>query len=139
MVPGTSPKWVLILIAIAIIVAGLAFDRGHSWWKSRQAQVTVLAPIEAKVEATDDILKGGAKATADRNKDDRSATKAADTFRNDIARSTSDEPENRDRADRPVPVSVRNAFRAQRLALERSNGAAADGGGPAPESDAPER
>jgi len=137
--PTPSAKQVLIMIAMGVILAGLVVDRANTWWQKRQAVAAATAPLEGKVEATAGINAAGAQADQDRSNDDQAATTAADTFRNDIARSRRDDPEARDRADRPVPRSVRDAFRARRLAIERSGCAGADCRAPAPEPDPPER
>lgn len=137
--PTPSARQVLILIAISVILLGLVADRVNTWWQKRQAVEAATAPLTEKIEATAGINADGAKADQDRATDDHTATTAADTFRNDIARSRRDDPEARSRADRPVPRSVRDAFRARRIAIERSAGAGADGRAPAPEPDTSER
>lgn len=137
--PTPSAKQVLIMLAMGVILAGLVVDRANTWWKQRQAVNAATAPLEGKIEATAGINADGAKADSERETDDRAATTAADTFRNDIARSRRDDPEARARADRPVPRSVRDAFRARRIAIERSAGPGADGGAAAAEPDPAER
>lgn len=137
--PMPSAKQTLFMIAIAFILAALVVDRISTWWSKRQAVAEATAPLEGKIEATAGINAAGAQADQDRHDDDQAATTAATTFRNDIARSRRDDPEARDRADRPVPRSVRDAFRARRLSIERSAGAGADGGAPAAEPDPAER
>lgn len=137
--PTPSAKQVLIMIAMGVILAGLVADRANTWWQKRQAVAAATAPLEGKIEATAGINAEGAKADQARNDDDQAATTAATTFRNDIARSRRDDPEARARADRPVPRSVRDAFRARRIAIERSGCAGADCGTPAAEPDAAQR
>lgn len=134
-----SAKQVLIMIAMGVILAGLVVDRANTWWQKRQAVAAATAPLQGKIEATAGINADAAKADQERNDTEQAATTAADTFRNDIARSRRDDPQARDRADRPVPRSVRDAFRARRLSIERSGCAGADCGAKPAEQDAAER
>jgi len=85
------------------------------------------------------IINDGAEADAQRDTVDMGIARGRDKFNNDYQEAKLNEPETAARAARVVPVSVRNAFRARRLARERS--ACPDGRcvqGPAPE-DATER
>lgn len=137
--PTINPKWVLVAVILAFIVLALGADRVAEWWNTRQAVASAMQPVKEKVEATAAINEDAAAADAARETSDSIASTAANTFRNDIARSHRDDPTARDRAARPVPVSVRNAFRARRLAIERSGCVGAECGTPAPEPDAAER
>lgn len=137
--PTPSAKQVLIMIAMAVILAGLVVDRVNTWWKQRQAVAVATEPLIGKIEATDAINAAGAEADQARNDDDHAATTAANTFRNDIARGQRNDPSATARAARPVPVSVRDAFRARRIAIERSQCTSADCGAAAPEPDASQR
>jgi hypothetical protein len=137
--PTPSAKQVLIMIAMAVILAGLVVDRVNTWWKQRQAVAAAIEPLEGKIVATDGINADGAQADQARSDDDQAANTAANTFRNAIARSHRDDPTAAARAARPVPASVRDAFRARRIAIERSQCAGADCGATATEPDAAQR
>lgn len=134
-----SPRNTLIALAALILALLLVFDRGVEWWRQRRAVDAATAPLIDKVVVTTGIIEDGAKADADRADDDANAAQAANTFRTDIERSRRNDPEARARADRPVPRSVRDAFRARRIAIERSGCAAGECDPPAPGADAAER
>lgn len=73
-----------------------------------------------KIEATSGILVDGKKADEDRGKADTAVAAGRDQFQTDYKEAKKNEPATADRSDRPVPSSVRSAFRARRLARERS-------------------
>ena len=72
-----------------------------------------------KIIATEGIMNDGAKADADRADDDSAVSTGRETYHNAKEEAKRNEPETADRAMRTVPASVRNAFRARRLARER--------------------
>lgn len=69
--------------------------------------------------ATSGILADGAKADAQRDGVDTGIAQGRDDFNNNYQEAKRNEPETAARADRSVPDSVRNAYRARRLARER--------------------
>lgn len=137
--PTPSAKQVLIMVAVGFIALALIFHNLSNWWETRQAVNEAKAPLEGKIEATAGINASGAIADEERTTDDQTATQAAETFRTTIARSHTHDPIARDRASRPVPDSVRQAFRARRLAIERSGCTGAECDEAAAEADPAER
>lgn len=69
--------------------------------------------------ATSGIINDGVKADAQRDAVDTGIAQGRDKFNDDYQEAKHNEPETAARADRAVPVSVRNAYRTRRLARER--------------------
>lgn len=69
--------------------------------------------------ATSGIINDGTKADAQRDTVDTGIAQGRDKFNDNYQEAKRNEPETAARADRSVPVSVRNAYRARRLARER--------------------
>lgn len=119
-VPGLSPKTILILIALGVIIVALVADKANTWWEQKQAVATAVAPLEANAEATAGINAAGAVADSDRAAADARAAAAGNTFNDNLTKAERHDPIVRDRSTRPVPASVRDNFRRQRLEVERS-------------------
>jgi hypothetical protein len=115
-----SPKHLLVLIALGVIIVALAADKANTWWEKKQAVAEAVAPLEANAEATAGINGVGAQADSDRAAADARAAAAGNTFNADLAKGEQNAPTTRERASRPVPASVRDAYRRQRLEIERS-------------------
>jgi uncharacterized SAM-binding protein YcdF (DUF218 family) len=122
--PTLSPKWVLTIIAIGVIAVALLAERGVSWWQTRSAVNAATAPLEAKVEATAGMTQDAVAADSDRAQASEATAAGRTIFIEHTTRNEANEPHVRSRADQPVPDSVRNAFKARRLARERSGNAA---------------
>lgn len=90
----------------------------------------------AKIEATTGIVNDSAKADENRATVDTDIATARDTFTRDTTEARRHEPATADRATRPVPDSLRRAYRARRLARQRS-GCIGDECGEGPETEAP--
>lgn len=72
------------------------------------------------ITATSGIINDGSKADADRTTTDTGISQGRQEFHDNQQEAKRNEPETAARADRAVPASVRNNFRARRLARERS-------------------
>lgn len=118
--PTPSPRQVLIAIAMAVIIVWFTIDRIGQWRARNQAVDQATAPLTSKIEATSGINSDAAIADGMREQADRAAATASANFRRSIARANQDDPTTADRASRPVPVGVRDAFRERRITVERS-------------------
>lgn len=104
---------VTILITVGLIIGGQTV---MSWKKGyEQNQINT-----GKLESTSGIISDGAKADEDRSDVDQTVDQARDQFNDNYRGAMQNEPETAARADRPVPDSVRDAFRQRRIARERS-------------------
>lgn len=104
---------VTILITLALALGSqtvMSWKRGYE-----QNQVNT-----RKLESTSEIISDGAKADEDRSGVDQAINQARDQFNEHYHGAMKNEPETAARADRSVPDGVSKAFRARRLARERS-------------------
>lgn len=103
---------VTILITIALVVGGQTVMN----WKEGYDQNHLK---EGTLQSASGIIADGSKADADRSNVDQSIGQGRQQFQEDYDGAMTHEPETAARADRPVPDSVRRAFRERRLARER--------------------
>lgn len=108
-----------LILALVLGAAILAFGL----WINNLQNKAALADQRGKViEATVGVTEDGAKDDAQRAKVETGVTTGREEFKATTEKAKRDEPATAARADRPVPASVRNAYRARRLARERSAG-----------------
>lgn len=124
--PKLSARQILAVIAICVILAGLVVDRAVTWWNQRQEIAEAVQPYQELAKASEDIHRAGAGEDEQRDNDDHIAEAAANNFKKSITEAKRNDSEVNNRSDRAVPHSVRDAFRAQRIAIERSGSAGAD-------------
>lgn len=107
----------LKLIGALLLGAALLFGYNTviGWKEAAQQNVS----RGNTMTATSGIVADGAKADAQRADVDTGIAQGRDNFNTNYQEAKRNEPETAARADRSVPDSVRNAYRARRLARER--------------------
>lgn len=104
---------VTVLLTVAMVIGGqqiLAWKRGA---EKAEAQTHTM-------EATSAIIGSGVKSDADRTTTDTRVVQGRAQYQSSYSEAEANEPVVANRASRPVPDRVRNAFRERRLARERS-------------------
>ena len=111
-------KEVLYLIVFGLLfgLAVLGVKHVKNWYDLKGVAETATAIGQASSEMAED----GAKADEDRGNVDYAVGQGRDAFNHSYEGAKSNEPEVAARSNRPVPDSVRRAFRERRLARERS-------------------
>lgn len=104
---------VTLLIAVGLTIGG---QKVLSWREGALQNETK----KETLKAASGIIEDGAKADKQRATVDQAVGEGRGQFIYDYQGAMRNEPETAARADRPVPDSVRKAFRARRLARERS-------------------
>lgn len=118
-IPTPATPYIETAKLIGAVLLGCALLWGYNTVMDWREAAQVNEQRGAKIEATDGIITDGAKADADRNDDNNAVNTGRDTYNTAKEEAKRNEPETAVRADRTVPASVRNAFRARRLARER--------------------
>jgi hypothetical protein len=122
-----------LIVTILITVALILGSQTVISWKEGYDQNQINT---GKLESTSGIIDDGAKADENRAEVDQTVAQGRDQFNQDYEGAMRNEPETAARADRPVPDSVRKAFRERRIARERS-GCAGQQCGEGPEASSP--
>lgn len=119
---GTNPfsdiKVIISIVTAALVAAALVIGlQTVSSWKEGFDQNKVKTET---LKATSGIIQDGSKADEERTTVDQSVGEARGQFQQDYQGAMRHEPETAARADAVLRDGVRNAFRARRLARERS-------------------
>ena len=116
-----------VVLAVALTFFGLDYRAAKQGAAQNENRGMVMV-------ATDETLRDGAVADTQRDRIDHVVVQAGQTFDQSMQEAYQNEPETRTRGDRPVPDSVRNAYRERRRARERLGCA----GGECRQDDAPD-
>lgn len=108
-----------LIVAVAI---GALVVLGITHYMDLRNRAAVGDQRGTKIEATAGTIADGAQADTRRAERDTGTAQGAQQFTITMQEAERNEPATRNRADTPVPDSVRDAFRARRLARERSAG-----------------
>lgn len=129
---------VIIGLIVAVVLAVvLSIFAGH-YMKLRDTAAQGVID-ERKLETTSSVIADSDEAATERQRVDTGVTEARGTFQNQVAEAKRNEPDTASRATRPVPASVRNAYRERRLARERLGRSEVGDESRAGSQDAPER
>ena len=135
--PLKDIRVIIGLIATALVAISLVLGGQKIWsWREGSIQNEVK---EETLKATSGIIEDGAKADEDRANTDESVGQARGQFNRDYEGAMQHEPATATRANTVVPDSVRSAFRARRIARERSGCAGEQCGAGPPSSESSER
>lgn len=109
---------VVVMLIVAIVIAVSLSLFGADYVATKRA-AAVGVQRGGTLEAASLAIYDGTQAEADRTRITQGLDLGSITFRYQLDEAQRNEPETAERADRTVPVSVRNAYRDRRRARER--------------------
>lgn len=129
----------IVLWLIVALVLGVGMTTAYNHYMNLRDKAQLADSRGTVLETASGTMADGAVADQSAAAVETAVAGAADAFANAINEAKRNEPETADRADRRVPDSVRAAYRARRLARERSGCVQGECGSPGDDDATSER
>jgi len=134
---SVSPKFVAALICTVLLTLAVVFGAQH--YNALKAKAALADSRGTTLTTATGMVNDGTAADAKKATVDTGVGQARSQFQQSTREAKQNEPTVASRADAPVPVSVRNAYRARRLARERLGHSEGERASPAESASPPER